>query len=95
MYMAAGPSSLVETPEALLISLRSGGVGGPVPAEPERSGGLRAAGDREVGESGYWQATARGDVRSERRELDRWHNIAKGSPRRRGEWRRHQSGPPG
>ena len=50
MYMAAGPSSLVETPEALLVSLRSGGVGGPVPAEPERSRRLLAAPDRAAGE---------------------------------------------
>ena len=51
MRMAAGPSSLVETPEALLISLRSGGLRGPTPPEPQGGGRLLAAGDRAPGET--------------------------------------------
>jgi len=48
--MAAWHSILAETPEALLVPLRRGGLRGPAPAEPERSGRLLAAGDRQIGE---------------------------------------------
>jgi len=48
--MAAGPWSLVETPEALLIQARSGGLCRAAPAEPQSSGRLLAAGDRAAGE---------------------------------------------
>ena len=51
MRMAAGPSSLVETREALLIQVRSGGICAATPPEPACGGGrVPPAGDRQVGE---------------------------------------------
>lgn len=50
MRMAAGLASLVETPEALLASVREGGVRGPAPPGAEGGGRQPPAGDRPVGE---------------------------------------------
>jgi hypothetical protein len=95
MRMAAGPSSLAEIPEALFAPLRSGGKCVATPPEPACGGGVSRTGDRPPREPTDRGAAARGDVRSERRELDRCANVAAGSPRKRGQWPRHQSGPPG
>jgi len=95
MRMAAEPSSLVKTREALRIQARSGGICAATPPVPASGSRVPSARDHEVGESTDRDAAARGDVRSERREVDRWANVAAGSPRKRGQWRRHQSGPPG
>ena len=62
MRMAAGPSSLVETPEALLIGVRSGGLRGPASAGSESGGGLPSARDRSIGESGHRDAAARAEA---------------------------------
>lgn len=45
MRMAAGPSSLAETPEALLIQARAGGVRAAAPPDPS-CGGVSRTGDR-------------------------------------------------
>lgn len=58
MRMAAGPSSLAETPEALLSPVRQGGLRGAAPAEPAGGGRLPAARDRQVGEPAQWDAAA-------------------------------------
>ena len=50
MRMAAGPSSLVETREALLAQVRQGGLCSAAPAEPQDGGRLLAARDRSAGE---------------------------------------------
>ena len=46
MRMAAEPSSLVETPDALLIRMRSGGICAGIPPEPACGGGVSRTGDR-------------------------------------------------
>ena len=66
MRMAAGPSSLVETREALLSPLRQGGLCAAAPAEPQSGGRLLAARDRQARESAKWDTAARANVSSDR-----------------------------
>ena len=59
MRIVAGPLSLVETPEALIIQVRSGGLCGAAPAGPQGGGRLLATRDSEVGEPTHGDAEAR------------------------------------